>query len=245
MNIHIISIFPEIFDSFLEVSLIQKAQEKMILTFSRLDPRTFCEDKHRQVDDTIYGWSQWMLMKGPPVIAALKKLIHEHKLEKHDLSDQKQDRAIIMPTPSKTIFTQELAETYATQYKHLIFLCGRYEGIDARVEFWINQVYPGRLQKVSLWQFITLGGETPAMVMIESITRLIGWVIKEESSHQDESYSPRHDMTNLEYPQYTRPQNVEWFEVPETLLSWHHKNIEQRKKDNTDFISDAPNETSN
>lgn len=244
MHIHIISIFPEIFDSFLNVSLIKKAQEKNILTFSRIDPRDFCLDKHRQVDDIVYWWSQWMLMKAEPVIAALKQVIYDNNLDKYDTVTKSKDgyvtessRAIIMPSPSKTIFNQQLAIDLSQKYQDLIFICGRYEWFDHRIEQRIERAYPWRLQKISLGQFVTLGGETPAMVMIEAITRLIDWVIKEELSHIDESYSPWHDMTNIEYPQYTRPQVVEWFEVPEELVSGHHKNIEKRKKDNTDFIA--------
>jgi tRNA (guanine37-N1)-methyltransferase len=97
----------------------------------------------------------------------------------------------------------------------------------------MKKTYKKHFQKISLWQFITLGGEIPAMTMIEAITRLIPWVIKEEASRQDESYSITKNMNNLEYPQYTHPEVVLWMKVPKILLSGHHKNIDERRTKKT------------
>jgi tRNA (guanine37-N1)-methyltransferase len=101
----------------------------------------------------------------------------------------------------------------------------------------MKKKYKKQFQKISLWQFITLGGEIPAMVMIEAITRLIPWVIKEEASRQDESYSVAQNMNNLEYPQYTKPEEVMWIKVPKILLSGHHKNINERRVEKTKNLS--------
>jgi tRNA (guanine-N1)-methyltransferase len=138
---------------------------------------------------------------------------------------------ILFPSPSKTFFTQKFAHKFSKN-QNLIFICWRYEGIDYRFEEYVKNKYPKNFQKISIWQFITLGWELPTMTMIESITRLIPWVIKESQSRKDESYSIDQKMKNLEYPQYTRPEEVCWYKVPETLLNWHHKKIQDRKNKN-------------
>ncbi|MEI7562344.1 MAG: hypothetical protein WCJ39_01090 [bacterium] len=125
---------------------------------------------------------------------------------------------IILLSPSKTIFKQKMAHDLA-KVDHLIFVCTRYEGIDYRFEKYMKKQYGKAFEKVSLGQFITLGGEVPTMMMIEAITRLIPGVIKEEASRQEESYSIKEDMNNLEYPQYTHPDEVLGMKVPKVLLS--------------------------
>lgn len=231
MHIHIVSIFPDIFKSFIETSLIKKAQEKKLISFSFINPRTFCPGKHQQVDDTIYGWWAGLLMKAQPAIDAVESIIKKLKApltkggnKRRDLKNVK----IILLSPSKEVFTQKIAHSLNKE-KHIIFVCTRYEGIDYRFEQYMKKKYGKKFQKISLWQFITLGGEVPSMIMIEAITRLIPWVIKEEASRQDESYNIKTNMTNLEYPQYTKPENILWMKVPKILLSGHHKNINERR----------------
>lgn len=226
MHIHIVSIFPDIFKSFIETSLIKKAQEKKILSFTFTNPRIFCPDRHQTVDDTIYGWGAGLLMKAKPAIDAVESIVKKLKSKNFQ---------IILPSPSKEVFTQKTAHTLSNE-KHIIFVCTRYEGIDYRFEQYMKKKYPKQFQKISLWQFITLGGEIPAMVIIEAITRLIPWVIKEEASRQDESYSIGQNMNNLEYPQYTKPEEVMWIKVPKILLSGHHKNINERRKKKTKVL---------
>lgn len=227
MKITYISIFPEIFESFLATSLIAKAQKKKILSFSCVNPRDFCPDKHKQVDDEIYGWWAGLLMKAQPLIDAVESVIKTNKLSKRC-----KRRRIVFLSPSKDIFCQKDAHTFA-KMKHIIFVCARYEGIDFRFEQYMTERYPNHFAKVSLGKFITLGGEIPAMTMTESIVRLIPNVIKEEDSWKNESYSVETNMNNLEYPQYTRPETVQWYKVPEILLSGHTKKIEEWKKDNS------------
>lgn len=229
MQIHIISIFPEIFDSFTSTSLIQKAITKKTIKFHFINPRKFCKDKHKKIDDEIYGWWQGLLMKAQPIIQSVNACINKIKKQK------KTDFKIIFPSPSKEIFTQDTAHKFC-ETSHLIFVCGRYEGIDYRFEQYFLDKYPENFQKISIGQFITLGWETPSMIMIEAITRLIPWVIKEEQSRKDESYDITQNMQNLEYPQYTRPEKVYWYTVPEILLNWHHKRIQERKEKNTKSI---------
>lgn len=225
MNIHIVSIFPEIFDSFITTSLIKKAQEKKILNFNFVNPRSFCKDKHQQVDDSIYWWWAGMLLKAKPLIDAVEKIINKFKISNSKFQ-------IIFPSPSQEIFTQKTSHKLS-KIQNLIFVCWRYEGIDYRFEQYMKKKYKTKFQKISLWSFVTLWWELPTMTMIESITRLIPWVIKESESRQNESYSIDHNMQNLEYPQYTRPEDVLWMKVPELLLSGHTKKIQERKENNS------------
>ena len=221
MKIFFISIFPEIFDSFLDTSLIKKAKEKKILEFEIINPRDFCMDKHKQVDDEIYWWWAGMLMMAQPVIDAVNSAIS--KIWNWDFH-------IIFSSPSAQIWNQKYAYSFS-KCENLIFVCGRYEWIDYRFEQYFSDKYPENFSKISMWKFITLWWELPSMTMVESVVRLVPGVIKEESSRQDESYQITKNMENLEYPQYTRPQIVEWYEVPQVLMNWNHKEIEKRRTD--------------
>ena len=224
MNIHIISLFPEIFDSFFATSLLKKAQEKWILNIDFCNPRQFCTDKHQQIDDEIYWWWAGMLIKAQPIIDAVESIIKDNNLKDSDFK-------ILFPSPAKEIFTQKNAYTYSKQ-EHLIFVCWRYEWIDYRWELYMQKHYPEQFEKISLGQFILLWWEVASMTMIESISRLIPWVIKESESRQNESYSLKENMQNLEEPNYTRPEIVEWFRVPEILLTGNSDEIKKRKKNN-------------
>lgn len=224
MKIFLVSIFPEIFESFLQTSLIAKAQEKGILEFEIINPRNFCTDKHQQIDDEIYGGGKWMLLKAQPLIDTINYIVEQNQLQKSDFS-------ILFPSPSQQVFNQKIA--YGQSKKDaLIFVCGRYEGIDARFEKYCMEHYPDQFKKLSLGQFILLGGELPSCVMIEAITRLIPWVIKEKQSRIDESYAIKDGMATLEAPNYTRPEEVYGMKVPEVLLTWDLEVIAQRKIDN-------------
>jgi len=225
MNIYIHTIFPEIFDSFLNTSLIKKAQEKWILNIEIINMRDFCINKHKQIDDTIYWWWVWMLIKAKPVIDSM-----ENTIKKYDLKDFK----IIYLAPTDNILDQKKCFDYAKN-KNVILLNWRYEWIDYRVEKYLRNKY-NNFERLSIWKYILLGGELASMVFIESVWRLIPGVIKEESSFQDESYNPDKDMKNIEYTQYTRPYEVYGYKVPDILLSWHDANIEKWKQDNEKFI---------
>lgn len=223
MNIYIVSIFPEIFDSFINTSLIKKSQEKKILKFNFVNPRSFCKDRHQQVDDSIYGWGAGMLIKAKPMIDAVESIIKKFKLSKFK---------ILLPSPSTDVFDQKMAHSLC-KYQNLIFVCWRYEGIDYRFQQYMKKKYKTKFQIVSIWQFITMWWEFPTMTMLEAITRLIPWVIKDSDSWKNESYSMDQNMQNLEYPQYTRPEEVLKMKVPDVLLSWHQKKIKERKEKNS------------
>lgn len=225
MKITYLTIFPELFDSFRSTTLISRAVSSRLLSFETINPRHFCDDRHRIVDDEIYGGGHGLLMKAPPIIAGIK-----HWIEKHKSRIKNWKFLIIIPHPSQTVFNQTHAHQ-RSEYSHLLFICGRYEGIDERVWMWLQKEYPNNCIKVSLWQFVTLGGELPAMTMTESIVRLIPGVINTEMSRVDESYSIVHNLENIEYPQYTRPETVEGMQVPAVLLSGNHKKIAEWKQE--------------
>ena len=228
MHFHLVSIFPEIYQSFLTTSLIQKAQDKWLIHFSSYNPRDFCHDKHKQVDDEIYGWWHGILMKAQPIIDAIS-----HIISSHSLLETNKKRLLIDLQPSSTQATQQLFQDVAQKYEHIILVNGRYEWIDHRFQLYCEREFPEQYLRLSLGTFILLGWEVASMCCIEAIARLLPGVIKEEASRQQESYTPQSDHTAIEHPQYTRPEIVEWMSVPEILVSWHHKNIEQRKRDNT------------
>ena len=121
MNIHIISLFPEIFDSFFSTSLLKKAQEKWIISIDFCNPRSFCTDKHQQIDDEIYWWWAWMLIKAEPIIDAVESIIKKNELKKSDFK-------IIFPSPARKVFNQKYSYTFSKQ-EHFIFVCWRYEWI--------------------------------------------------------------------------------------------------------------------
>lgn len=237
MNIYLVSIFPSIFDSFLETSLIKKAIDKKLIKIDVLDPRSFVPGKGQYVDDEIYGGGAGMLMKAKPVIDAVEDIVkrimvngkRKKSVTRSTLPVSPKSFRIIYLSPSKEIFTQKKAHSLS-EVQHIIFVCGRYEGIDHRFVEYMEDKYPKNFETLSLGKFITLGGEAPAMTVIESIVRLVPGVIKDAKSRQDESYSLQYDMKNIEYPQYTRPEEVFGYKVPEILLGGHHKNIEERRK---------------
>jgi len=221
MNIFIHTIFPEIFQSFLQTSLIKKAQEKGILNIQLINIRDFCTHKQKQVDDKIYGWWAWMLIKAKPVIDSIENTIKQNNLK---------DFKIVYLAPSENILNQQKAFDYAKN-ENIILLCGRYEWIDYRVEEYFKDKY-GNFERLSIGQYVLMWGEIPAMVFVEAVWRLVPGVVKEKDSYEDESYNPSKQMKNIEYPQYTMPQEVYGYKVPDILLSWHHKKIEERRREN-------------
>ena len=221
MNIFVHTIFPEIFECFLNTSLIKKARQRWILNIEIVNMRDFCQHKQRQIDDKIYGWWAWMLIKAKPVIDSIENTIKKNKLKNFK---------IIYLAPSENILDQKKCFNYSKE-ENIILLCGRYEGVDYRVEQYFSDKY-WNFERLSIWKYVLMWWEIPAMVFIESVGRLVPWVIKEKVSYEDESYSPEKWMRNIEYPQYTIPKEIYWYKVPDILLSWHHKKIEEWRKNN-------------
>ena len=208
MEIKIFSIFPEMFDGPLNSSLLGKAQDKGVLSIEVIDFREYSTNKHRAVDDYPYGGGVGMVLQPEPVISALR--------DRLDLEDPEQE--IILMTPQGKVFTQEDAKKRA-QKKKLAFVCGHYEGFDERIRSFATAEY-------TIGDYVLTGGEIPAMVMVDTISRLVPGVIKEQESFEEDSFY----QGLLEYPQYTRPQVFEGMAVPEVLMSGHHEKIRLWRK---------------
>lgn len=225
MNIYIYSIFPEIFDSFLNTSLIKKAQESKWISINLINIRDFSENKHKQIDDKIYWGGAGMLMQAKPIIDAIEHTIEEEKMK---------DFEIVFFSPSKKILNQEICFEYSTK-KNIILIAWRYEWIDHRVQKYFQDKY-WKFEKISIGKYILMWWEIPAMVFMESVIRLLPGVISKSESYIDESYSPAKNMKNLEEPKYTMPKDIYGYKVPDILLSGHDANIQKRKEDNQSTI---------
>ncbi|MFL1999380.1 MULTISPECIES: tRNA (guanosine(37)-N1)-methyltransferase TrmD [unclassified Microbacterium] len=209
MRIDVVTIFPAFFDA-LEVSLLGKARGAGILDVRVHDLRSWAHDRHRTVDDTPYGGGAGMVMKPEPWGAALDSIVA-------DAGDDPtaQHPVIIFPSPAGEVFTQATARELA-QESHLVFGCGRYEGIDERVFSYAETI--GRVRLVSLGDYVLNGGEVASMAMIEAIGRLVPGVVGNPASLVEES----HEDGLLEYPSYTKPASWREREVPPILLSGNH-----------------------
>ena len=204
MEFNILTLFPEMFET-LKYSIIGKAIENGIIKLNIIDIRDFSRDKHKKVDDTPYGGGAGMIIRPDVVYDAYKSL-------------KKENVKTIYLSPQGKTLTQEMVKQLSQQ-KELILLCGHYEGIDERV---IEEIEP---EEISIGDYVLTGGEIPAMVLIDSISRNVKGVIKEESI-KEESFS----KGLLEYPQYTRPEIFLNRKVPDILLTGHHEKIEQWRK---------------
>ena len=216
MRIDILTIFPEMFKGPLTCSLLAKAREKKILNISCSDIRSFTKDKHNMVDDRPFGGGPGMVMKPEPIYLALKSLGVKKKncLYKKPL---KKPYVIYMSPQGQTLNTQKVKKL--SQYEHLVLLCGHYEGIDERVMSWIDE-------EISIGDYVLTGGEIPAMVLIDSVARMLSGVVQDRSSvEQDSFYNGM-----LDYPHYTRPAKFRNMEVPDVLLSGNHLEIEKWRK---------------
>lgn len=204
MKIDAVSIFPDFFDV-LELSLLGKAREQGLISFQAHDLRDWTHDRHKTVDDSPYGGGAGMVMKPEPWGDALDSLLHE-------------DSVVVFTSPAGKPFTQQVAQDLSGK-KHLVFACGRYEGIDQRVVDYAAT--KAEVHELSIGDYVLNGGEVAAVAMIEAICRLIPGVIGNAESLAEES----HNQRLLEYPSYTKPQSWRGFEVPEILLSGHHAEI--------------------
>ena len=204
MKIDVITAFEELIDSTLSHSIVGRARKAGIIKLGTLSPRVFTKDKHQTIDDRPYGGGPGMLLKAEPLYQAIKKL-------------RKKTSYVVLTSPRGQTFNQELAKKLAKR-RHLIFVCGHYEGIDARI-------YPEVDLEVSLGNFILTGGELAACVMIDAITRLQKGTFKKEGVTITESF----ENNLLEAPQYTRPEVWRGKKVPAVLLNGNHKEIEAWK----------------
>ena len=216
MNFYIMTLFPDMVMNGLNTSIIGKAIEKELLNIKAIDIRDYTLDKHRHVDDYPYGGGAGMVMQAQPVYDCFKDI--ERNIEK-------KPRVLFM-TPTGKTFNQDMAKELS-QEENLVFLCGHYEGIDKRV---LDKIVT---DEVSIGDFVLTGGELPAMMMIDAISRLIPGVLNNDISAETESFTDN----LLEYPQYTRPEVWEGEKVPDVLLSGHHANIEKWRREQSLLIT--------
>lgn len=229
MRIDAVTIFPDYFDA-LNLSLLGKARDKNLIQFEAHDLRNWTSDKHKTVDDSPYGGGAGMLMKPEPWGLAFDELL-----------DPDGETIVIFTNPAGEVFKQATAQELSAA-KHIVFACGRYEGIDQRVIDYAST--KGNVRLVSIGDYILNGGEVAAIAMIESIARLIPGVIGNAESLAEESHN---ESGLLEYPSYTKPASWRGFDVPEVLTSgnhaaiaaWRHaQQVERTKAVRPDLLSD-------
>lgn len=219
ITFHLLTIFPSIFDSYFNESILKRAQKAGQIKISIYNLRDWTTDKHKTVDDTPYGGGAGMVMKIEPLYKALRQI-------KSDILGNKPKAKLktIVFSAKGTTWTQSLSNRYA-KYTDIIMVCGRYEGIDERIMEYVDE-------EISIGPYVLTGGEIPAMLLVDSISRLLPGVLGNDDSALIESHS---EKNVLEYPQYTRPEvfvddeNQE-LSVPGVLLSGNHKEIEEWKK---------------
>ncbi len=208
MRIDILTLFPEMFVP-LNESILGRAQNKGVLQINTVYIRDFSLDKHLKCDDAPFGGGAGMVMTPQPVCDCIKSVDPDHKAHR------------IYMSPRGKLLTVPIAREYARKYDWLVILCGHYEGIDQRIiDLYIDE-------EISIGDFVLTGGELPAMVLCDVVTRFVPGVLGCDASSEDESFSDG----LLEYPQYTRPQTYEGLSVPEVLLSGHHENIEKWRRE--------------
>jgi len=215
MKFDIITIFPKIFDSYFNESIIKRAQARKLIKINLHNLRDYTNDKHKTVDDKPYGGGPGMVMMVEPIFKAVTKLkVKSQKLK------------VILFSPKGKKFDQKMAKRFS-KLDRLIMICGRYEGVDERVAKYIAD------EEVSVGDYVLTGGEIPVMIVVDAVTRLIPGVIALESL-KEESFGLRKSQylanCQYEYPQYTRPEKFLKWSVPKVLLSGNHKKIEEWRK---------------
>lgn len=210
MNIHILSLFPEMFTGVFNTSILKKAQEKNEVTINVVNFRDYSGNKHHQVDDYPYGGGAGMVLKPEPLFNAVESL----------LTNPEQKRRIILLCPQGERFTQQKAEELAKE-EELLFICGHYEGYDERIREHLVT------DEVSIGDFVLTGGELAAMTVVDSVVRLLPNVLGNAESHEKDSFS----TGLLEHPHYTRPVEYRGYKVPDVLLSGNHAAIDKWRRE--------------
>lgn len=209
MKFDVVSIFPEIFNAYLNESILKRAVQKGLININIHNLRDYAKDKHKSVDDYPYGGGSGMVMKPEPFFDAVEAIC----------SDKKK-RKVIMLSPSGDKFTQTMALRLSKEKKQIILLCGRYEAVDERVASMLAD------EEISIGDYVLTGGELPALVIIDAVARLIPGVLGDEHSLEEESFS----WGILDYPHYTRPHIFRGYKVPGVLLSGNHKDIQRWRR---------------
>ncbi len=211
MRFDILTIFPNIFDSYINTSILKRAQEKKLIEIVTHDIRKFTKDKHNKVDDLPFGGGAGMVMTPQPLYDCIK---HVKKLNKGP---------VIYLSPRGKTLSQTKVEKYCKHPDGMILLCGHYEGIDQRI---IDTLVD---EELSIGKYVLTGGELPAMIVVDAVSRLIPGVLGRAESHEEESFSKSLNRKK-EYPHYTRPAEFKGMKVPDVLMSGHHKEIAKWRK---------------
>lgn len=212
MKIQIITLFPEMFGGVLNSSMLWKAQERKLVEYSLINLRDFGLGPRAQVDDIPYGGGDGMVLMAEPLFAAVD---HAKQVDP--------DAQVLLMTPRGEQFDQEMAREFAATQAGLIIICGRYEGYDERIVSVVDK-------QISVGDYVLTGGELPAMIIADAVTRLIPGVLGGETSAELESFS---EAGVREHPHYTRPEEIRGLKVPEVLLSGHHAKIQKWRDDNS------------
>jgi tRNA (guanine37-N1)-methyltransferase len=205
MKIQVITLFPEMFEGVLASSMLFKAQDKKLVSYHMINIREFGLGPRKQVDDTPYGGGDGMLLKIEPLVAAIEAAMSNSP-----------DSKVMLPTPRAKVLKQSDCKRLASDKQDLIIVCPRYEGYDERLTEWVDESF-------CIGNYVLTGGEIPAMVLIDSVVRLIPGVLGGEMSSEIESF--QQDDKTIEFPQYTRPEEYKNLKVPEVLLSGNHAEI--------------------
>ncbi|MZQ81614.1 tRNA (guanosine(37)-N1)-methyltransferase TrmD [Paenibacillus sp. 5J-6] len=214
MRIDVLTLFPEMFDGVFSSSILGKARDKGIVSLNTVNFREYSNNKHNTVDDYPYGGGGGMVLKPEPIFAAVEDL------PKHQEAGQEPAKPrVILMCPQGTPFSQKIAEELSSE-EHLVFICGHYEGYDERIRQYLVT------DELSIGDYVLTGGELPAMVVIDSVVRLLPGVLGNEMSAVTDSFS----TGLLEYPHYTRPAKFREWEVPDMLLSGHHENVKRWRR---------------
>lgn len=215
MRFEIFTLLPDVFSPYLEVSILKRASERGLIQVNVHNIRDYAHDKHRVTDDTPYGGGGGMVMKPEPVFEAV-----ESELGRAPLQTTGQPVPIILLTPQGRVFTQRIAEELS-QHERIALICGRYEGVDERIrEHLITD-------EISIGDYVLTGGELPALILIDAVSRLISGVLGDPTGAQDDS----HSMGLLEYPHYTKPAEFRGWKVPEVLQSGNHAKIDRWRRE--------------
>ena len=211
MRFDIMTLFPALIETVLSESIIGRARKAGILEINTYNIRDYSKDKHRRVDDTPYGGGRGMLMSPVPIYDCFLAATDPEK-------NPAKKRRVLYMSPQGRVLTQEKARSLAAEYDNIVILCGHYEGVDERI---IEEIVD---EEVSVGDFVLTGGEIPACILVDAVSRLIPGVLSDAECYEKESFS---EEGLLEYPQYTRPYEFRGRKVPDVLLSGHHANIEK------------------
>ncbi len=230
MRIDVITIFPDLFPPYFNESLLKRAQTAGLLEFRVHNLRDYSNDRHQKVDDRPYGGGPGMILKAEPIIRCLTALSSSRK--RGSRKNKKQNIRVIALDPAGKQLTQTMAKRLA-KYDQLVLLCGRYEGFDERVYKFVDE-------KISIGPYVLAGGELPALVLIDTVSRMIPGVVGDPESIVDETHS---EEGYVEYPQYTRPEGFRveglGYSVPKVLLSGNHKKITEWRKKHSKRVNPA------